>query len=171
MPTDNFLDHPRLIAFREVVLNDPVAREKAVDSGSIESLNSLNHHWHVIMNHTKGNPLGVEIKHKIHDKWIIIAPNETEESKAIVSYFDKHGFDEHKTVKNAVEALKVATEEGYWFLSEGVLDDVSRTHAWELGTRRAEIIKLFNANVITLSELVKRFNELEAEFKNKKVLK
>ena len=86
-----------------------------------------------IMRSCGGNILGVELKDKTEDRWLIILPDASEPGRFRCQYFDRHGFLCHSTRDTEHDVLRLAIEESFQVIDTGAMDRLSQTDEWRRG--------------------------------------
>lgn len=95
------------------------------------------------------NILGVELKHRTQDRWLVILADASETGRFRCQYFDRHGLWSHSTQDTAHEVLRGAIDEGFQVIDAGALDRLGQTDEWRRGMEA--LFRIMTENQRTVS--------------------
>jgi hypothetical protein len=107
-----------------------------------------------VMQKYGANPIGIEFRHTGRDAWAFVLPDVTEPEKTRIQYFDRNGFLSHFVCDSMQEAVETMIREDYQIDEPGILDTLSITDAWRIGTERAALVMKLNSGRISWAEFL-----------------
>lgn len=94
-----------------------------------------------IMGACKGDPAGVELRHKDMECWAFVLPNVSSPEPWRCQYFDSFAFSRHACFGSMEKAIDAAIREGYRILDPGALERASKGEAWQKGLAWTEEVR------------------------------
>ncbi len=110
-------------AYRDLIKED-LGLAQVLEQGHRRQQETFN----ALMVYTRGDPVGLEIRHPLRAIWAFISP--APDSGYRVTYFDERFFVSHRDVKDPADALEDLVAEGFAIPDRGALDRCSRTACW-----------------------------------------
>jgi hypothetical protein len=116
-----------------------------------------------LMSFSNGNPVGIECTSRNRDSWAFILPevSQSSEYQFRIQSFDQDGFLGHFCYASLEAAINALLSDGYRIIDAGALDRLASTQRWSQGVKRQEIRTIFNSGLISMTEMAKRFADLQ----------
>jgi len=78
-----------------------------------------------------GDPVGLELKSKFTDSWVIVLSDASQEGCFRIQHYDNNGFSGHQTYSSALKALEEGIRQHFCLYDKGSLNRLSNSFAWD----------------------------------------
>ena len=130
--------------------------------GGVQLALKCNDAWKMILEHTGGQLLGLELSDMHGERFAVLLEDASEPGRYRAQYYDARGFSGHATRDTLQAVLEEIVLDGYRVPAPGAMQRLCQTHEWAMGTFVTHLIDKVNAGQLTYQAMHEELAKEEA---------